>query len=81
MAEKKLPSEVLHLWATLFILPLSDEDTECQNFLLLAFSLLVFICFGKGWCQGHFHILLMELMHWNSPSLAGCVGKMESLIS
>lgn len=48
MATKRLPSEVLHLWTTLFILPLSDKARGHQNFVLLAFSLLVFICFGKG---------------------------------
>lgn len=48
MVTKRLPSEVLHLWTTLFILPLSDEARGHQNFVLLAFSLLVFICFGKG---------------------------------
>lgn len=48
MAEERLPSEVLHLWTTLFILLLSEEDIGHQSFLLLAFLLLVFICFGKG---------------------------------
>lgn len=48
MTEKRLPSEVLHSRTTLFILLLSDEAAEHQNFVLVDLSLLVFICFEVG---------------------------------